>query len=107
MPVDYSIYPPNWDEIRSRILKRADNACEGSPVYPGCRAANSMLHPVTHSRVVLTIAHLDHNPENWDVQDDRLRAWCQRCHLRYDQNDNINRKKYGKGFNKNQQKLEL
>ena len=33
--------------------------------------------------IVLTIAHLDHTPEN--CADDNLRAWCQRCHLRYDQ----------------------
>ena len=33
-------------------------------------------------RIVLTIAHLDHTPEN--CADDNLRAWCQRCHLAYD-----------------------
>jgi hypothetical protein len=33
-------------------------------------------------RVVLTVAHLDHQPENCD--DANLRAWCQRCHLHYD-----------------------
>ena len=33
-------------------------------------------------KVVLTVAHLDHTPEN--CADDNLRAWCQRCHLRYD-----------------------
>ena len=32
--------------------------------------------------IVLTIAHLDHVPEN--CADENLRAWCQRCHLRYD-----------------------
>ncbi|WP_194720779.1 hypothetical protein [Noviherbaspirillum malthae] len=32
--------------------------------------------------VVLTIAHLDHIPENCDPTN--LRAWCQRCHLRHD-----------------------
>jgi hypothetical protein len=32
--------------------------------------------------VVLTIAHLDHIPENCDF--DNLRAWCQRCHNTYD-----------------------
>ena len=32
--------------------------------------------------IVLTIAHLDHQPENCD--ESNLRAWCQRCHLRYD-----------------------
>lgn len=34
--------------------------------------------------VVLTIAHLDHDPENQNVEDDRLAALCQRCHLNYD-----------------------
>lgn len=38
--------------------------------------------------IVLTIAHLDHDPENWDVPDDRLAALCQRCHLRYDRENN-------------------
>lgn len=33
-------------------------------------------------RVVLTVAHLDHDPEN--CSDDNLRALCQRCHLRLD-----------------------
>ena len=33
-------------------------------------------------RIVLTVAHLDHTPENCD--DENLRAWCQRCHLAYD-----------------------
>jgi len=32
--------------------------------------------------IVLTIAHLDHVPENCDPPN--LQALCQRCHLRYD-----------------------
>jgi len=32
--------------------------------------------------VVLTVAHLDHNPANCDPEN--LRAMCQRCHLAYD-----------------------
>ena len=32
--------------------------------------------------IVLTIAHLDHTPEN--CSDDNLKALCQRCHNRYD-----------------------
>lgn len=35
-------------------------------------------------KVVLTVAHLDHDSANHNVQIDRLRAWCQRCHLNYD-----------------------
>lgn len=33
-------------------------------------------------KIILTVAHLDHTPENCD--DDNLKAWCQRCHNRYD-----------------------
>ncbi len=35
-----------------------------------------------HVRVVLTTAHLNHNPQ--DNRDENLKALCQRCHLRYD-----------------------
>lgn len=42
------------------------------------------FHQVTPGRVkvILTIAHLDHQPENCDPEN--LRAWCQRCHNAYD-----------------------
>lgn len=33
-------------------------------------------------RIVLTVGHLNHKPE--DCSDENLKAWCQRCHLRYD-----------------------
>jgi hypothetical protein len=33
--------------------------------------------------IVLTVAHLDHDPRNCDLAN--LRALCQQCHLRYDQ----------------------
>jgi hypothetical protein len=33
-------------------------------------------------RIVLTVAHLDHTPEN--CADENLKALCQRCHLVYD-----------------------
>ena len=33
-------------------------------------------------RIVLTVAHLDHTPENCDPAN--LKALCQRCHLTYD-----------------------
>jgi len=77
-----SIYSKEWRAIRAEILARAKGRCEGSPAYPDCRAAHSMPHPVTGSTVVLTVAHLDHKPEN--SSRDNLRAWCQRCHNTYD-----------------------
>lgn len=33
-------------------------------------------------KIVLTVAHLDHQPEN--CADENLKALCQRCHLVYD-----------------------
>ena len=76
MPIDYSRYPPNWKtEIRPRILARANNCCEH------CGVSNYTIKE-NGSRVVLTIAHLDHDPENWNVTDDRLAALCQACHFR-------------------------
>jgi hypothetical protein len=96
-------YPKNWKEVRERILARAGNRCEGSPAFPLCRVPNGWLRnnrtgeltddgllaeswelvdldPVT--KIVLTIGHLDHTPEN--CAEENLRAWCQRCHLNYD-----------------------
>jgi hypothetical protein len=42
-------------------------------------------------RVILTIAHLDHDELNHEVSDDRLKAMCQLCHLRYDAKEKYNR----------------
>lgn len=77
-----SIHSKEWREIRERILKRANDKCEGTPKFPQCRAENRKPHPETGSRVVLTIAHMDHEPAHCD--DDNLKALCQRCHLTYD-----------------------
>lgn len=81
-PENRARYPKNWKQIVARIRGRSGNVCEGSPAYPLCRANNGEAHPVTGSIVVLTVAHLDHQPEN--CADDNLRHWCQRCHNTYD-----------------------
>ena len=57
----------------------------------------------TQKKIVLTIAHLDHDEENWNISYDRLAALCQRCHLRYDAKEKARRRK----SDKNQLKLEL
>lgn len=75
-------YPPNWPQVVQQVRERSGNRCEGSPAFPECRAVNGQPHPVTGSRVVLTTAHLDHQPEHCDLSN--LRHWCQRCHLVYD-----------------------
>ena len=82
-PENQHRYPANWfTEIGPAILERAGHRCESSPYFPECRATNYQPHPVTGSRVILTIAHLDHTPQNNDPTN--LRAWCQRCHTTYD-----------------------
>ena len=93
-PENRDRYPPDWPEISARIrFERAGGRCEctgqcgvehsSQDLIPGrCTARHGEAHPVTSSRVVLTVAHLDHTPENCDP--DNLRAMCQRCHLTYD-----------------------
>lgn len=94
MPIDYKRYPPNWKtEIRPAILERANNCCEH------CGVENYSIRD--GKKIVLTIAHLDHDEENWNVSYDRLAALCQRCHLRYDAKEKARRRKN----DKNQLKL--
>ena len=76
MPFHAERYPANWKEISLRIRKRAGQKCEF------CGAENYKPHPETGSKVILTVAHLDHVPMN--CSDSNLRALCQKCHLTYD-----------------------
>jgi len=97
MPIDYKKYPPNWrSEIVPRILKRADNCCEICGVmnheFIHRKITNNAIFvyqtfgkktPKGYKRavkIILTVHHLDHDPENHDVKDGRLKALCQRCH---------------------------
>ena len=119
MPIDYKRYPPNWKtEIVPRILKRANNKCElcGLKNYSTVYAVKYyMRHDGKYSyriiwyrdkqdaireclggkinarRVVLTVAHLDHDEINHEVSDDRLKALCQVCHIRYDAKEKYKR----------------
>lgn len=81
-------YPKDWKAISLRIRnERARGRCEcggecGDDHGGRCDAWNGEEHPLTGSRVVLTVAHLDHTPEN--CADANLKAMCQRCHNRYD-----------------------
>lgn len=74
-------YPSDWKAISLRIRKAANWQCEW------CGAANGQPNPITGSTVVLTVAHLNHQPE--DNRDDNLAALCQRCHLNYDRHIHI------------------
>lgn len=99
MPVDYKKdYHPHWKSI-SRFIRftRAQGKCER------CAAANYEPHPVTGSKVVLTVAHLDRRRENnrwWN-----LLALCQKCHLDHDRQSNLHSMKYGKNHQRDQMNL--
>lgn len=84
-PENRKRYPSNWKDIRNKILKRANNRCEFCGVenhsYVPKAGQEDFDRPII-VRVVLTIAHLDHTPENCDPEN--LRALCQKCHNRYD-----------------------
>lgn len=82
-PENRARYPGNWRHIVERIRERAAYCCESVPGVPACGAVHGQPHPLTGATVVLTIAHLDHQPEN--CAEENLRALCQRCHNRYDQ----------------------
>ena len=125
MPIDYSEYPPNWKtEIRPMVLERAGNCCEECGVrnhsliwrygkgkqdytyWPeGMESEAWTLDGRKATKVVLTIAHLDHDKHNHDISIDRLRAWCQKCHLAYDMSRHIENRKKNKELKSKQIKL--
>ncbi len=95
MPIDYTEYHPKLKLI-SRLIrfKRADNKCEF------CGAENYKAHPLTGSKVVLTVAHIDHDKSN--NRFNNLKALCQKCHLNHDLPHHIKNRKYGRNWKKDQ-----
>ena len=87
-PENRARYPRNWPAISLSIRKdRAGDRCEcqgecGCDHAGRCPERNGRHHSVTGSVVVLTVAHLNHQPE--DNRGENLRAMCQRCHLAHD-----------------------
>ena len=95
-PENRKRYPTHWTDIRAAILQRAGNACEQCGIsnriwrnnhtdawtQNAHTASGWKKHGDSVTRIVLTIAHLDHTPEHCDPAN--LRALCQRCHLHYD-----------------------
>lgn len=91
MPIkDKSLYPRNWPLIRLEILARAGYRCECDGIcgaeHGGDRCIEIHFQPakLASGRVILTTAHLNHNPR--DNRRDNLRALCPACHLRHDAN---------------------
>ncbi|HLG78054.1 MAG TPA: hypothetical protein VKX46_16685 [Ktedonobacteraceae bacterium] len=78
MPMQRALYPRNWREIAAQLKHAADYRCQHCGAQHGEEATNRLGQPM---RVVVTVAHLDHDV--WNPQA-RLRVLCSRCHLRYD-----------------------
>ncbi|SKV05660.1 Uncharacterised protein [Mycobacteroides abscessus subsp. bolletii] len=82
-------YPKDWPEISRRVrFERAKGRCEcegecrRGTHLDRCPNVNGQPAYGTGSTVVLTVAHMNHTPE--DCRDQNLRAMCQGCHLHYD-----------------------
>ena len=92
------LYPKNWEQMAFEIKQAAKWTCEGCG-RPCIRPDESIAkfverittempiwlvdNPAAHPRrFLLSVAHLDHLPQNCDRAN--LRAWCCPCHGRYD-----------------------
>lgn len=110
MPMDRSLYPVNWEAIALQIKTEANWTCE--ECRRPCRQPGESkgdfedriynehaqwwddlwetedddefgeIRFMKPQRFVLTVAHLDHVPENCDRAN--LKALCAPCHCRYD-----------------------
>lgn len=108
MPMNRKLYPKNWDTIARTIKTETNWHCESCD--RPCRTPGETDHDLIDrlsptpwgrdlfdevmddehglvqvpklTRFTLTVAHLDHIPENCDRTN--LKAWCTVCHCRYD-----------------------
>lgn len=109
MPMDLSRYPSNWKDIALQVKTEANWTCENCnrPCRRPGESDEELIERIEleHSewagelrewqedgefgaieipkltRFTLTVAHVNHNPENPDAE---LAAWCAPCHCRYD-----------------------
>lgn len=123
--INYKEYPPNWKtEIRPAVLERAGKKCEWCGVenhriihrfgkgkndwtyWPdGMESEAWSIDGKKSTKVILTIAHLDHDKLNHEVDLNRLAALCQKCHLGHDINHHVSNRKYGVKHRENNLKL--
>ena len=108
MPMDRKFYPENWDEIATEIKESVLWKCEECGKQ--CRRngeswaeffsdwdlrSDEFSEAIDHKqRFTLTVAHLDHVPNNCDRSN--LRALCAPCHLRYDVKEMAKKKRLKK-----------
>lgn len=83
-----------WDMINRRIRLSGSNMTES-------------LRHFGFTKVVLTVAHVNHDKENHDVKDEDLKLNCQACHLSRDLAHHVENRKYGRNHKKSNFKLDL
>lgn len=108
-PENQARYPKDWKKISLSIRERSGWKCEFCGLANGTegyRMKDGTFYSLEHimsgyipeghetelltigdagkkpMKIILTVAHLDHTPENCDAGN--LKALCQRCHLNYD-----------------------
>jgi hypothetical protein len=99
MPIDMSLYPPNWYEFSKSIrLDRAKGRCECTGecavhhLHPGpkhCVERNGPPKFASGKKIVLTTHHLC-NCDPLCANENHVKAMCQGCHLRA----NVRKKRY-------------
>lgn len=119
MPMNRSLYPSDWDAIATRIKNKADWTCQNCQrpcrkpkvswvdfcqwlldtgqmdwYADGVEIVKDGTYKEHIHRFTLTVAHLDHRPQN--CQDKNLRAWCFPCHARYDGHQTVLRRSRNK-----------
>lgn len=88
-PENRARYPKLWKQMVAAAAERSGGRCEcdgkcGEDHEGGrCNAINGEPHPVTGSKVVLTLAH-EHGVPLEETSINRMFHACQRCHNRYD-----------------------
>lgn len=105
MPMDRSLYPQNWEAIAQQVKDEAGWRCEQcgrvcrrprESLPDFCQRIEGVSHPDLDwvnqtaiatildkpQRWTLTVAHLDHIPQNSERSN--LKALCAPCHCRYD-----------------------
>lgn len=109
MPMNLADYPSDWPWMSRQIRDQAGHRCEWCGVANGAigaRDRSGEWHSeieIDHLnstdgehlfgdypkiiRIVLTVAHLDHDKTNSDPAN--LKALCQRCHLNWDRERHI------------------
>ncbi len=78
MPMQRTLYPANWRQMAEEAKRQAGYQCQQCHKKQGEWTHNRFGLP---RRVVITCAHLDHDPQNPAA---RIAVMCAACHCRYD-----------------------